>query len=145
MNVFPAGLHVSFFNSIGGLVTGVVRSTSRYTKGTLIVVIIKRDNGGTMTLPRKGRVSLQIELIGSHKAIVPVTPSSIDSPADSNCGLQIFKFQSFKVYTVSEMETMLVMVNRRTSSVHSSATHYTDKNLACVQPPRPFLLASQFL
>ncbi|PBK96268.1 hypothetical protein ARMGADRAFT_1143002 [Armillaria gallica] len=112
MNAFPAGSHVSFFNSIGGLVTGVVQSTSRMSDGTLIVVIIKRDNGGAVTLP-------------------------IDSPADSNCG--------FKVYTASRMETMSVMVNKRTSLVHSSATRYTDKDLACVQPPRPFLLALQFL
>ncbi|KAK0244931.1 hypothetical protein EDD85DRAFT_932887 [Armillaria nabsnona] len=118
MNAFPVGSHVSFFNSIGKLVTGVVQSTSRMSDGTLIVVIMKRDNGGTVTLP-------------------------IDNPADSR--LQIFKFQSFKVYTASEMETMLVMVNRRTSLVHNSATRCADKDLACIQPPRPFLLASQFL
>ncbi|PBK85280.1 hypothetical protein ARMGADRAFT_1087724 [Armillaria gallica] len=29
----------------------VICEDVRYTKGTLIVVIIKRDNGGTVTLP----------------------------------------------------------------------------------------------
>ncbi|KAK0436172.1 hypothetical protein EV421DRAFT_1833317 [Armillaria borealis] len=50
MNVFPAGSRVSFFDSNGQLLNGVVQSTSRLSDGTQLV-LIKRDSGGTITLP----------------------------------------------------------------------------------------------
>ncbi|SJL12014.1 uncharacterized protein ARMOST_15431 [Armillaria ostoyae] len=45
-----AGSRVFFYDSTGQLVRGVVESTSRMADGTQMV-IIRRDNGGIMTLP----------------------------------------------------------------------------------------------
>ncbi|KAK0452832.1 uncharacterized protein EV420DRAFT_682847 [Desarmillaria tabescens] len=50
MNMFPAGSRVFFYDSTGQLVRGVVESTTRMADGTQMV-IIRRDNGGIMTLP----------------------------------------------------------------------------------------------
>ncbi|KAK0434269.1 uncharacterized protein EV420DRAFT_1488714 [Desarmillaria tabescens] len=52
MNAFQAGTRVSFFDANGQLVTGVVEATSRLSDGTQMV-LIKRDNGGTVTLPAR--------------------------------------------------------------------------------------------
>ncbi|KAK0435308.1 hypothetical protein EV421DRAFT_1836697 [Armillaria borealis] len=51
MNVFPAGSRVSFFDSNGQLLTGVVQSTSRLSDVSTQLVLIKRDSGATVTLP----------------------------------------------------------------------------------------------
>ncbi|PBK87145.1 hypothetical protein ARMGADRAFT_1085911 [Armillaria gallica] len=48
--MFSAGSRVFFYDSTGQLVRGVVESTSRMADGTQMVVI-RRDNGGIMTLP----------------------------------------------------------------------------------------------
>ncbi|KAK0485520.1 hypothetical protein EDD18DRAFT_1195855 [Armillaria luteobubalina] len=50
MNVFQAGIRVSFFDGSGQLLTGVVQSTSRLSDGSQLV-LVKRDGGGTITLP----------------------------------------------------------------------------------------------
>ncbi|KAK0441494.1 uncharacterized protein EV420DRAFT_1650101 [Desarmillaria tabescens] len=50
MNVFLVGDRVFFYNSSGQLLKGVVESSSRMTDGTQMV-LIKRDDGGTITLP----------------------------------------------------------------------------------------------
>ncbi|PBK82297.1 hypothetical protein ARMGADRAFT_1090514 [Armillaria gallica] len=50
MNVFNAGSRVSFYDSTGRLVNGTVQSITRTSDGAQSV-LIKRDNGGTLTLP----------------------------------------------------------------------------------------------
>ncbi|SJL15564.1 uncharacterized protein ARMOST_19065 [Armillaria ostoyae] len=50
MNVFNAGSRVSFYDSTGRLVNGTVQSITRTSDGAQLV-LIKRDNGGTVTLP----------------------------------------------------------------------------------------------
>ncbi|SJL14718.1 uncharacterized protein ARMOST_18185 [Armillaria ostoyae] len=53
MNVFTIGSRVFFYDSAGRLTGGVVESTSRMSDGTLMIVI-KRDSGGIVTLPASG-------------------------------------------------------------------------------------------
>ncbi|PBK91233.1 hypothetical protein ARMGADRAFT_218778 [Armillaria gallica] len=50
MNVFNVGSRVSFYDSTGRLVNGTVQSITRTSDGTQLI-LIKRDNGGTVTLP----------------------------------------------------------------------------------------------
>ncbi|PBK58540.1 hypothetical protein ARMSODRAFT_1028174 [Armillaria solidipes] len=50
MNVFNAGSRVSFYDSAGRLVNGTVQSITRTSDGAQLV-LIKRDNGNTITLP----------------------------------------------------------------------------------------------
>ncbi|KAK0447501.1 hypothetical protein EV421DRAFT_1786525 [Armillaria borealis] len=50
MNVFNAGSRISFYDSTGRLVNGTVQSITRTSDGAQLV-LIKRDNGGTVTLP----------------------------------------------------------------------------------------------
>ncbi|KAK0436143.1 hypothetical protein EV421DRAFT_1833182 [Armillaria borealis] len=50
MNVFNAGSRVSFYDSTGRLVNGTVQFITRTSDGAQFV-LIKRDNGGTVTLP----------------------------------------------------------------------------------------------
>ncbi|KAK0441468.1 uncharacterized protein EV420DRAFT_1650066 [Desarmillaria tabescens] len=50
MDAFPSGSRIFFYGSKGQLVRGVVESTSRTSDGTEMV-LIKCDNGKTITLP----------------------------------------------------------------------------------------------
>ncbi|KAK0185360.1 hypothetical protein F5146DRAFT_1069944 [Armillaria mellea] len=53
MSIFTTGSRVFFYESAGRLAGGVVESTSQMADGTLMI-IIKRDSGGTVTLPAAG-------------------------------------------------------------------------------------------
>ncbi|PBK92058.1 hypothetical protein ARMGADRAFT_1081481 [Armillaria gallica] len=53
MNVFTIGSRVFFYDSAGRLTGGVVESTSRLSGASIgtLLIVIKRDSGGIVTLP----------------------------------------------------------------------------------------------
>ncbi|PBK90875.1 hypothetical protein ARMGADRAFT_1082129 [Armillaria gallica] len=56
MNVFTIGSRVFFYDSAGRLTGGVVESTSRMSDASIgtLMIAIKRDSGGIVTLPAAG-------------------------------------------------------------------------------------------
>ncbi|KAK0237405.1 hypothetical protein EDD85DRAFT_951579 [Armillaria nabsnona] len=59
MNVFTIGSRVFFYDFAGRLTGGVVESTSRMSDASIIclgtlMIAIKRDSGGIVTLPAAG-------------------------------------------------------------------------------------------
>ncbi|EDR10976.1 uncharacterized protein LACBIDRAFT_316028 [Laccaria bicolor S238N-H82] len=53
MNAFPAGTRVFYWCSTGPIIYATVQSSSRLPDGTQLLVI-KDDNGETVTLPAAG-------------------------------------------------------------------------------------------